>query len=79
MVAWEEEEGLGLSEGLGQPAPSNVLLVVGPEGGLTSAEVDRLVEAGARSVGVGRRVLKADWAAAAIAAMISCEVGGLQP
>jgi 16S rRNA (uracil1498-N3)-methyltransferase len=57
--------------------PRSVLLVVGPEGGLSVAEVELLRQAGATSVTVGRRVLKADWAAAAISAMISYEVGGL--
>ena len=56
-----------------------VLLIVGPEGGLSEPEVALFKDAGAVSVSVGRRVLKADWAAAAIAAMISYELGGLLP
>ena len=61
------------------PRPRRVLLVVGPEGGLSESEVRFLTDAGCRSVGLGRRVLKADWAAAAAAAMISHELGGLLP
>jgi len=79
LVAWEEETAVGLAEALGTPPPRRVLLVVGPEGGLAAGEVSRLAEAGAVSVTVGRRVLRADWAAAAISALISYECGGLLP
>ena len=79
LVAWEEEEKAGLRDALGTPAPRRVLLVVGPEGGLAADEVGRLMAAGATPVSAGRRVLKADWAAAAVAAMISYELGGLLP
>ncbi len=79
LVAWEEEAHVGLMDALGTPAPRRILLVVGPEGGLAADEVERLVAAGATPMSAGRRVLRADWAAAAVAAMISCEVGGLLP
>jgi len=80
LVAWEEEAEAGLRDALvGTPAPQRVLLVVGPEGGLAADEVEGLVDAGATPVSAGRRVLRADWAAAAVAAMISYELGGLLP
>ncbi len=95
LVAWEDETGRTLAEALSGVTPSGsatsggaadslpaaprILLVVGPEGGLSESEVALLAEAGAVSVSVGRRVLKADWAAAAIAAMIGYELGGLLP
>ena len=79
LVAWEEEAETGLRDALGDPTPRRVLLVVGPEGGLAADEVEALVAAGATPVSVGRRVLRADWAAAAVAAMISYELGGLLP
>ncbi len=79
LVAWEEEAEADLRDALGTPAPRRILLVVGPEGGLAADEVEGLVAAGATPVSVGRRVLRADWAAAAVAAMISYEVGGLLP
>lgn len=81
LVAWEEEQGASLGERLASfdGPPCSILLVVGPEGGLSPAEVGLLTEAGACSVSVGRRVLKADWAGPAIAGMIACQVGGLLP
>ena len=80
LVAGEEERGTGLAEALrSRQDPGRIILVVGPEGGLAPKEVDSLVSAGFVPVTAGRRVLRADWAAAAIAAMVSFDVGGLLP
>jgi 16S rRNA (uracil1498-N3)-methyltransferase len=79
-VAWEEERSVSLRDALrADGAPRPVVGVVGPEGGLEQAEVQALERAGARPVSLGRRVLRADWAAAALAAAIAHETGGLLP
>jgi 16S rRNA (uracil1498-N3)-methyltransferase len=46
------------------PPRGDLLLVVGPEGGITDAEIDALVAAGARPVRLGPEVLRASTAAA---------------
>ena len=46
------------------PQRGDLLLVVGPEGGVTEAEIDALVAAGARPVRLGAEVLRASTAAA---------------
>jgi 16S rRNA (uracil1498-N3)-methyltransferase len=46
------------------PPLGDLLLVVGPEGGVTDAEIDALVAAGARSVRLGPEVLRASTAGA---------------
>jgi 16S rRNA (uracil1498-N3)-methyltransferase len=80
VVAWEDETGVSLSDALSLPhRPRRVIAVVGPEGGLTGGEVEMLASAGARPVGLGRRILRADWAAAALSAMVAGELGGLLP
>lgn len=80
LVAWEEEVSVSLVDVLREmPAERSIGLVVGPEGGMSPAEVGTLIESGGRAFGIGRRILRADWAAAAIAAMISGERKGLLP
>jgi 16S rRNA (uracil1498-N3)-methyltransferase len=49
---------------LALPPHGELLLVVGPEGGITDAEIAALVEAGARPVRLGPEVLRASTAAA---------------
>lgn len=46
------------------PGPQRILLVVGPEGGVSDAEIDALTEAGARAVILGPEVLRTSTAAA---------------
>ena len=46
------------------PRTGDLLLVVGPEGGITDEEIEALVAAGARPVRLGREVLRASTAAA---------------
>ena len=54
------------------PAAGRVVVVVGPEGGLTDEEVDALVGAGAVSVRLGAEVLRTSTAGvAAVAALLS--------
>lgn len=51
--------------------PSGVLLLVGPEGGFTEAELSLAQEAGAARVGLGKRTLRAETAAVAAAALVA--------
>ena len=53
------------------PEGGEVLLVVGPEGGIAPREIDWLVEAGATTVRLGREVLRASTAGPAAIAVIS--------
>ncbi|MHA6795766.1 16S rRNA (uracil(1498)-N(3))-methyltransferase [Pseudonocardia bannensis] len=57
--------GLGELAAAGElPADGDLLLIVGPEGGVSEAEVAELVAAGARAVRLGPEVLRASTAAA---------------
>ena len=53
------------------PAAGEVLLVVGPEGGITDREIALLTGAGGRSVRLGSSVLRTSTAGAAAAAVVS--------
>ncbi len=56
--------------GLDVPATGTVVVVVGPEGGLTDDEVAALVSAGARSVRLGTEVLRTSTAGVAACAAL---------
>jgi 16S rRNA (uracil1498-N3)-methyltransferase len=49
----------------------SLLLVVGPEGGLTETELREAIEAGAQTVSLGPRILRIETAALALAAVFS--------
>ena len=53
------------------PTAGEVLLVVGPEGGITGRELDALGEVGATAVRLGASVLRTSTAGAAAAAVVS--------
>lgn len=55
------------------PDEGEVLLLVGPEGGISPEEVERLVEAGATPVRLGSQVLRASTAGPAAIAVLSAQ------
>lgn len=77
LIAWEEEGGASLRDALRTNSDAkSVLLIVGPEGGLTEAEVEMAKFAGAKSVSLGKRLLRVETAAIASAAAIMYELEG---
>lgn len=82
LVVWEDAavSGPGVGQALdeaGVAGDARVALVVGPEGGLTSAEVYLLESAGARAVTLGETVLRTETAGIVAAALCAYELGGL--
>lgn len=63
LVLDERERELHFSEALSRYAGGSLVLVVGPEGGLTREEVTALRRAGAHPVTLGRRILRTETAA----------------
>jgi 16S rRNA (uracil1498-N3)-methyltransferase len=74
-VTWLAWEGGGVPVAVAArgaaPGTRRVLLVVGPEGGWTPAEVEQAVTAGARLVGLGPRTLRAE--SASLAMVVLCQ------
>lgn len=67
LVAWEESAKQGETSGLVQvltklQKQQSVLAIFGPEGGLTSAEITQMEEAGVTPVGLGPRILRTETA-----------------
>ncbi|MDR1775589.1 MAG: 16S rRNA (uracil(1498)-N(3))-methyltransferase [Actinomycetes bacterium] len=74
LVPWEEEAARPLSTTIADiPLPQNprVLLVIGPEGGITTDEIVLLRDAGAVTCSLGATILRVDTACAAACAIVA--------
>ncbi|HZP39102.1 MAG TPA: 16S rRNA (uracil(1498)-N(3))-methyltransferase [Methylomirabilota bacterium] len=77
VVCFWESEPRGLAVLLpGEPC-STVTVIVGPEGGLTPAEVEALARSGAVVAGLGPRVLRTETAGAVAVALLQARYGDL--
>ncbi|MDQ3503449.1 MAG: 16S rRNA (uracil(1498)-N(3))-methyltransferase [Actinomycetota bacterium] len=65
------EQATAALAGLDLPAAGEVLLVIGPEGGITDRELAQLTGAGGQAVRLGSSVLRTSTAGAAAAAVVS--------
>lgn len=79
LVLWEGESEKKLRDVLSslKEAPKNAWVVVGPEGGLESWEVQKLLQAGYLAVGLGPRVLRTETAGVAVLALLQFLYGDL--
>ena len=67
LVAWEDEHALSMSKAVQhhlqeKGMPEKVLIVIGPEGGISQGEWQKLHDAGALSVTLGPRILRTETA-----------------
>ncbi|HPJ02732.1 MAG TPA: RsmE family RNA methyltransferase [Candidatus Limiplasma sp.] len=61
-VAWEDENSLRLSQAIAQDQPGEITIVIGPEGGIATDEIEQLLATGAQTVTLGRRILRTETA-----------------
>jgi len=66
FVAYECEAGLKASEAFKAADGRNIALFIGPEGGFEESEIQELCANGAKSVSLGKRILRAETAAFAV-------------
>lgn len=79
LVAWEGETTCSLRQALSQREQlTAVQLVIGPEGGFSSEEVEALVHQGALSVSLGPRILRAETAGPLAAGLLLYHYGALE-
>lgn len=83
VIVLDETESSGLTEAvndLGEESTTQgdideIVVIVGPEGGITPAEVDALVSAGARTAVLGPTILRASTAGPVAAAIVQTLLG----
>jgi 16S rRNA (uracil1498-N3)-methyltransferase len=76
ILLWEEERKQSIREMLAD-SPSQVALMVGPEGGWSETEVHRCRAAGFNPTTMGHLILRADTAAIVAVALVQAAAGGL--
>ena len=75
LVAYEDENTVSLKQALrAANTPRSIALLIGPEGGLEEGEIAQLVKAGAKSVSLGKRILRTETAGMAMLAQTLYEV-----
>jgi 16S rRNA (uracil1498-N3)-methyltransferase len=80
LMPWEgagQLSGIGAALAQTQPPPTAVSLLIGPEGGLDTDEVDAAAAAGWQVVTLGRRILRAETAALAAVTLVMQAAGEL--
>lgn len=76
FICWEQEEAVNFFSVAGELTEKNsVFLLCGPEGGFSGEEIDSAVRAGWRSIGLGKRVLRAETAVIAATAIVQHYLG----
>lgn len=77
LIATKDREAAPLKETIGDEG--NVLIVIGPEGDFSEAEVRSAAEAGAAPISLGEYTLRSDVAATVAISLIQYELGELSP
>ncbi|MBN2033504.1 MAG: 16S rRNA (uracil(1498)-N(3))-methyltransferase [Deltaproteobacteria bacterium] len=78
LILWEDEHTQNFKDLLRGSDPwRKVVGIIGPEGGFSGDEVEKLRQAGFRSVTLGRRILRAETAALALLAILQYEWGDM--
>lgn len=67
LLPWEEEHAMSVSRAVGEYCrlngmPAKVLIIIGPEGGISTEEKEMLAANGAVSVTLGKRILRTETA-----------------
>jgi 16S rRNA (uracil1498-N3)-methyltransferase len=70
-VVFHESSTTKLSDAISSHNVANLLIIIGPEGGITSTELDQFVEAGAKVALMGRPILRSAHAGIAAVAAVS--------
>ncbi len=79
LLAYEEERECSLSSVLrAYPSVKNVGIIIGPEGGFAPEEAEMLQNSGAKSVSLGKRILRTETAGHTVLTAVLYECGELE-
>ncbi len=75
IVPYENEENVGIKEVLKDRSCKKINIIIGPEGGFESEEIDALKDIGANIVSLGPRILRTETAGLVTSAIVLYELG----
>ncbi|MFA5114320.1 MAG: 16S rRNA (uracil(1498)-N(3))-methyltransferase [Candidatus Margulisiibacteriota bacterium] len=73
LLPWELEKNISLRSALQTSKPTSIIVLIGPEGGFSRAEVEQARAAGWQTVTLGKRILRTETAGLAVLANIMYE------
>jgi 16S rRNA (uracil1498-N3)-methyltransferase len=78
LICWEEEDGGSLRTALAEQVGSRqACVLIGPEGGFSTHEVEQATAAGFQCISLGQRVLRTETAAITVISLLQYELGDL--
>jgi 16S rRNA (uracil1498-N3)-methyltransferase len=77
IVPYEDEKALTIKEGLLGLSSRKINIVIGPEGGFESEEIQKLRDIGAKIVTLGPRILRTETAGIVTSTIVLYEVGNI--
>ena len=77
IVPYENEENLSIGESIRDLKQGKINIVIGPEGGFETEEIDALKSIGARIVTLGPRILRTETAGLVTATIVLYEAGNM--
>lgn len=78
LIAWENEEEMSLRDALNEvPELKRLAIVVGPEGGFSKSEVEKILAMGGKAVSIGPRILRAETASVVLLALALYHYGDM--
>ncbi len=77
IFLWEKEEKISIKSVLKGSDCKKIIGIIGPEGGFSKSEVEKIKKANIKAVSLGKRILRSETAAIAFSAIVQYELGDI--
>ncbi len=77
IFLWEKEEKISIKSVLKGSDCKKIIGIIGPEGGFSKSEVEKIKKANIKAVSLGKRMLRSETAAIAFSAIVQYELGDI--